>query len=105
MLVLAAVATFLYALINAFGAWMVVRRKPWLAALFMAAACLLMIAFAALAFDFPYTRILLAMGLVTASVASLLNAHVMLGGVVWRYHLLRATVGLAVYLVANVGLR
>ena len=105
MLVLAALATLLYALTNAFGAWMVVRRKPWLAGLFMTAACLLVVAFAALAFNFPYTRVILAGGLLFASAASLINAHVMLGGVVWRFHLLRAAVGLAIYLVANAGLK
>lgn len=98
-------AALLYALVNAFGAWMVARRKPWLAALFMVAACLLVIACAALVFDFPYTRTLLAAGLVTASVASFVNAHVMLGGVVWRFHLLRAAVGLGIYWLASAGLR
>ena len=105
MLVLAASATLLYAFVNAFGAWMVVRRKPWLAGLFMIAACLLTVAFGALVFDFPYTRVILVLGLVTASTASFGNAHVMLGGVVWRFHLLRAAVGLGIYLMASVGLR
>ena len=105
MLVVAAVATLFYAPVNAFGAWMVARRKPWLAGLFMVAACLLVIACAALLFNFSYTRTLLAAGLVTASVASFVNAHVMLGGVVWRFHLLRAAVGLGIYWLASVGLK
>ena len=105
MLVAAALATLCYAFANAFGAWMVVRRKPWLAGLFMAAACLLVTACAALMFGFPYARVILAVGLVTASAASFSNAHVMLGGVVWRFHLLRAAVGLGIYWLASVGLR
>ncbi|CAN5906452.1 hypothetical protein BH24DEI2_BH24DEI2_09240 [soil metagenome] len=104
MLVAAALAALVYALVNAFGAWMVARRKPWLAGLFMVAACLLTVACAALVFAFPYTLTLLATGLVTASVASFINAHVMLGGVVWRFHLLRAAVGLGIYWLAA-GLR
>ncbi len=105
MLVLAALATLFYAFANAFGAWTVARRKPWLAGAFMLAACLLVVAGAALVFDFSYTRTLLATGLITASVVSFVNAHVVLGGVVWRFHLLRAAVGLAIYLLANAGLR
>jgi hypothetical protein len=96
MHILAAIATLAYAFVNAFGTWMVVRRKPWVAFLFMLAAALLMIAFAAF---------ILATGLVLASITSLINAYVVLGKVVWRYHLIRATCGLAIYLLAHFGLR
>ena len=104
MLVLAALASLIYAVVNAFGAWMVARRKPWVAALFMLAAAVLVIASAALVFDFAYARVLLASGLILASVASFINAHIVLGNVVWRFHLLRAAVGIAIYLLASYGL-
>ena len=105
MLALAALASLIYAVVNAFGAWMVVRRKPWVAALFMLAAAVLVIASAALVFDFAYARVLLGGGLILASVASFINAHIVLGNVVWRFHLLRAAVGVAIYLLALYGLR
>ena len=104
MLILAAVAGFLYAVVNAVGAWMVARRKPWVAALFMLAAAVLVVASAALLFDFAYARVLLASGLSLASVASFINAHIVLGNVVWRFHLLRAGVGVAIYLLGSYGL-
>ena len=66
MPLLAAVVTALYAFVNAFGAWIVIRRKPWVAGLFMIAAAVLMIAAAALVSAIPYTRVILAIGLVMA---------------------------------------
>lgn len=104
LLVLAALTTLAYALVNGFGAWMVVRRKPWVAGLFLLAASVLVVAFASFVFRFPYSRVLLASGLILASLASFLNAHVILGNVVWRYHLLRASVALAIYGLAHFGL-
>lgn len=104
MHVLAAIATLLYAFVNAFGAWMVVRRKPWVAFLFMIAAALLMIAFAAFIGNFPYLRVILASGLVLASATSLINAYVVLGKVVWRHHIIRAVCGVAIFLLAHFGL-
>ena len=79
---------------------MVVRRKGWVAALFMLAAAVLVIAFGGLVFSFPATYRALAAGLVLASVASFLNAHIVLGNVVWRFHIIRALVGTAIYLLA-----
>jgi hypothetical protein len=105
MHILAAVATLAYAFVNAFGTWMVVRRKPWVAFLFMLAAALLMIAFAAFIGNFPYLRVILASGLILASVTSLINAYVVLGKVVWRYHVIRALCGLGIFLLAHFGLR
>jgi hypothetical protein len=105
MHVLAAIATLLYAFVNAFGTWMVVRRKPWVAFLFMIAAALLMVAFAAFIGDFPYLRVILASGLLLASVTSLINAYVVLGRVVWRHHIIRALCGLTIFLLAHFGLR
>ena len=104
MLILAAIATLIYVFVNAIGAWTVLRRKPWLAGLFMAAAALLAVAFSALIFSFEYTRVILASGLILASLASFLNAHLVLGNVVWRFHVARAAVGVAIYTLANLGL-
>jgi hypothetical protein len=105
MHILAAIATLAYAFINAFGTWMVVRRKPWVAFLFMLAAAFLMTAFAAFIGDFPYTRVILATGLILASVTSLINAYVVLGKVVWRHHAIRTTCGAVIFLLAHFGLR
>jgi hypothetical protein len=105
MHVLAAIFTLAYAFVNAFGTWMVVRRKPWVAFLFMLAATLLVIAFAAFIGNFSYIRVILAAGLILASVTSLINAYVVLGKVVWRHHALRAACGLVIFLLAHVGLK
>jgi hypothetical protein len=105
MLVLAAVATILYALVNAFGAWMVSRRKAWIAMLFLLAASLLVIAFGALVGFFSYTRVILGAGLFTASLASLLNAQIVLGKIVWRFHALRLFIAIVTYLLAHFGLQ
>lgn len=105
MLLLALIATAVYAVVNAFGAWAVIRRKQWMAALFMFAASVLMVAAAAMVSDLPFTRVLLGAGLLLASLTSLLNASVVLGRVVWRHHAFRAAFALALYLLADAGLR
>lgn len=105
MLVVATILTVIYALINAFGAWAVVRRKPWLAALFMLAAAVLVVAAAAFLYKLPYTQTLLASGLILASLASFLNAYLVLGEVVWRFHVIRAVAAVLIYVVAYYGLR
>jgi hypothetical protein len=104
MSILAAIATLCYAFVNAVGTWMVVRRKSWVAGLFMLAAAILMIAFAAFIGGFRYTKVILAIGLGLASATSLINAQIVLGRVVWRYHLIRAGAGLLIYLLAHFGL-
>ena len=103
MLVLAALAAAVYAFINAFGAWMVSRRQPALAGLFMLAATLLVVAAAALVSPIPFARAILAAGLVLASLASLVNAY-LFGSVRWQNHLLRAAVALLIYLLAHWGI-
>ena len=105
MHVLAATFTLAYAFVNAFGTWMVVRRKPWVAFLFMIAAALLIIAFAAFIGNFQYIRVILASGLILASVTSLINAYVVLGKVVWRHHVIRAMCGFGIFLLAHFGLQ
>lgn len=104
MLLLAFLATALYAVINAFGAWAVIRRKQWVAALFMLTASVLIVAAVAMVSDLPFTRILLAGGLLLASLTSLLNARIVLGRVVWRHHLFRALIALLLYLLADAAL-
>ena len=101
MPLLAAVLTALYAFVNAFGAWIVIRRKPWVAGLFMLAAAVLMVAAAAMVSSIPYTRVILAVGLVMASVTSLLNAQVVIGRVEAKNHLIRAAVAVGLYLFVN----
>lgn len=104
LLILAALAIALFTLINGFGAWMVSRRKPWIAVLFLLAAAFLAVAFGGLVGFFPYTRVLLAAGLSLAWLASFLNAHIVLGNVVWRFHVLRALLVVAIYVLADLGL-
>ena len=101
MPLLAAAATAFYAFVNAFGAWMVIRRKPWVAGLFMVAAAVLMVAAAAMVSSIPYTRVVLAVGLVMAFATSLLNAQVVIGKVEAKNHLIRAAVSACIYLLAN----
>ncbi len=105
MLLVAFLATAMYAVVNAFGAWLVSRRKPWVARLFMLSAVVLVIAAAALASSIPYTRTILVIGLVLASVSSYVNAQVVIGRVVWRNHTVRALVALLIYLIGEVAMR
>lgn len=104
MPLLALAATALYAFVNAFGAWMVIRRKPWVAGLFMFAAAVLMVAAAATVSSIPYTRVILTVGLVMASIASWLNAQIVIGKVDLKNHLIRAAVAIGIYVLANVAI-
>lgn len=83
-----------YAVVNAFGAWAVVRRKSWVAAFFMAAAAVLTVGAVALAYGLPESLWLVVAGVVLASAMSFVNAVVMIGRVLWRAHALRAVAGL-----------
>ena len=105
MLVLAALLTLIYALVNALGAWLVVRRKLWVAVLFMVAAALLIVSVVGLLSFADYALPLVLFSVSAASVASFLNAHVVLGNVVWRFHVLRAAVGAVIYFCAWLALR
>lgn len=80
---------------------MVVRRKPRLALLFMIASAVLMVAAAALVTPIGYARVLLASGLVLASVASYLNASVVIGRVIWRNHIIRASAAILLFVLAH----
>ena len=101
VLALAALVVALYAVVNAFGAWAVIRRKGWVAGLFMLSAAMLAVAAAALVSAIPFTRGILAVGLVLASLASFLNAQGVIGRVAWHNHILRALVALAIYGLAD----
>lgn len=99
MSALAFLATAAFALANAFGAWLVSRRKGWIAGLFMLSAVVLTVAAAAFVSDIPYTRVILAVGLVLAWITSWLNARIVIGRVVWRNHLVRGGAALLIYLL------
>ena len=97
---LVAVLVFAYAVVNAFGAWAVVRRRGWVAALFMLAATVLTVAAVALAYGVPEGPWLVLAGAALASAMSFVNAAVILGRVLWRAHALRAAAGVAVTIAA-----
>lgn len=101
MLAVAAILAATYALVNTFGAWTVVRRRPLVAGLFMVAAACLMVAAAALVTAIGYTRVILASGLILASAASYLNALLVVGRVNWSSHLIRAGLALALFAFAH----
>lgn len=105
MTVVAFLATAAFAVVNAFGSWLVSRRKGWIAGLFMLSAVLLTVAAAAFVSNIPYTRVLLASGLALAWVTSLLNAQIVIGRTVWRNHLVRALVVLAIYALGELAVR
>lgn len=84
-----------YAVVNAFGAWAVARRRRSVALAFMGVAVVLTVAAVALAFERPVALVWTVLGAVGASVTSRVNAALVLGRVVaWR-HLLRAGFGVA----------
>lgn len=91
----------LYAGINAFGAWAVLNRKKWVSLLFLLTACLLVIAGVALAARPAAAFWPLTAGLLLASTASLLNARIVIGNVIWRNHLIRFTCAAVIWLLAN----
>lgn len=86
-------------LVNAFGAWAVSRRKPAVSHLFLGAAMLLTVATVAYAFREPLAWWVMLAGTALGYLASFLNAKLVIGKVVWPYHLVRAAV-LAAILVA-----
>ena len=105
MPLLAFLVTAGYAVVNAFGAWLISRRKPWVARLFMLCAVVLVVAAAAFVSAIPYTRVILLVGLVGASVTSYLNAVVVIGKVVVRNHVVRALVAVVIYAVGELATR
>jgi hypothetical protein len=103
--VAAIVVALVYALVNAFGAWMVSRRHSGVAAGFFGAAVALTVGAVAIAFGLPGAVGLVAIGALSASLSSWQNARlVMLRVVAWR-HLLRASVGVLVVALAYLAVR
>lgn len=93
-------ASFAYAFTDVFGAWTVVRRKPRLSFLFMLAAATLTVGGVAAFYRLPETWAFLAAGSAASSLASWLNARMILGRTVVPNHLARAAVGLALVVLA-----
>ncbi len=91
--------------VNAFGAWAVSRRKPSVSRLFLLAAMVVVVAAVAVAYGLRFAAWILAAGLLLAWLSSYLNARMVIGRVVWRYHLLRAAVLAALMALALVALR
>ncbi len=98
---LAAFLLVSYAFANVVGAWVVLRRKPWLAWLFAVAALILLFSAAALLSPLPFSRYGLVAGLLLASLASYLNAQLVIGKVYVRNHIIRALLGIGLYLLAH----
>lgn len=101
MFYLVAILLVVYALLDVLGAWAVWRRKRWLAWLFMLAALALMLAAVALVLALPLARYLLIGGLVLTSLATYLNARLVVGRVLLVNHLVRALIGLGLYGLAH----
>lgn len=101
LLVVAFILTALYAVVNAVGAWAVIRRKGWLGALFMLAASVLIVSAAAMVSALPFTRVLLVIGLILASISSLLYSGVIIGRIKWQNHVVRAAFAVLLFLLTH----
>lgn len=71
----------------------------------MLCAVILTVAAAAFISAIPYTRGVLAVGLVAASVTSYINAAVVIGKIVPRNHVIRALAALIIYAVGELAVR
>ena len=103
--VVAATVALAFAVVNAFGAWAVVRRRSSIGAAFFAAAVALTIGAVAILFARPAATAFVAVGVVAASLASWWNARVFLGRVVVRSHVVRAAVGVVATALAYLSTR
>ena len=104
MLALAAVATVVFALVNAFGAWVTQFRRRWLAWLFLAAALLLVLALVALIYGVDRALWPLAAGLLLTWLSSFLHARLVTRNFVPLNHLLRAGAVAGVFVLALLAL-
>lgn len=86
--------------VDAFGAWALSRRKPWISGVFLLAAATTVVAAVAVGYGLRFASWILAGGLLLSWAASFLNAAVVLGKVELRYHLLRAFVLLVIQALA-----
>jgi len=97
--VVAVVFVFGYAVVNAFGAWAVVRRRSAFGAAFFIAAVLLTVGGVAVGYGLPGAVPLVTAGALTASLTSWRNARLVLRRVVpWRHALRAAAGGVAIAL-------
>ena len=88
-------AAFGYAVVDVFGAWTVVRRRPRLSFLFMVAAAVLTVGGVGAVYRVPETWIFFAAGAGASSIASYLNARLILARVTIINHLARLVAGVA----------
>ena len=88
--------------VDAFGAWALSRRKPWISGMFMLAAATAVVAAVAVGYGLRFASWILAAGLLLSWAASFLNAAIVLGKVELRFHLLRAVVLLVIQVLAVV---
>lgn len=103
MHVVVTVLTVVLAAVNVFGAWAVARRRGFVARLFLLAAAVLVVAAVAYSFRFPGSFWILTAGTLLAYLASFLNARLVIGTVVWQYHVARALVFAAFLALAWLG--
>ena len=103
--VVALLVALAYAVVNAFGAWAVVRRRSSIGATFFGAAVLLTIGTVAIGYELRSATPFVGVGAALASLASWWNARVFLGRVVPRRHVARAVAGVVATALAYVGTR
>ena len=89
----------IYAFVNAFGAWMVLRRKPWVGWMFMVAAIVLVVAAVSVFYQSPASTWLTLSGLILAFCSYLLHAHFVIGKVIQRNHLFRLLISFILFLL------
>lgn len=94
-----------YAVVNVFGAWVVVRRKPRLAALFMLSAALLVVGGVTAAYGLYEAVPILAGGAALASLATLLHGRWVLRRLALADHLSRGAAGAVLVVTAHLVLR
>lgn len=104
MLVLAIAGAAVFAFVNTFGAWVTQYRRRWIAALFMLAAFLLVVAAVGLVYRVEFALWPLAGGLLLTVISSLFHARFVTAQVIWPNHLLRLGAALLLLLAARYAL-
>lgn len=99
MITVVALFVAIYGFVNAFGAWMVLRRKPWIGWMFMVAAIVLVIAAVSVFYQSPAKVWLTLSGLILAFCSSLLHAHFVIGKITQRNHLFRLFISFILFLL------
>lgn len=98
-------ASTAYAVVNVFGAWAVVRRKPRLAGLFMLSAAALVVGGVSAAYGLYAAVPILAFGSVAAFLATLVYGRQVVGRYLPADHLSRAAAGAVLVALAHLVLR